>query len=223
MRRIKQSILIIIFSSILFINALAHVGLDYPVGGENFQAGEVVEIRWHIVIYHGACDWDLLFSNDGGSNWQPIISNLQESQLSYNWTVPNIETDSGQVKVVQDNATGMDYSDASGNFIINIGTGIKSGKNHIDKFVLYSAYPNPFNPSTTIRYELSNSSRITLKVYNIIGETIKTLVDDFQSPGEKSVVWDGTNDQGKSVGSGVYLYQLQAGNEIKTKKMTLLK
>jgi hypothetical protein len=217
------SIFLIFCLMILFQNVFAHVGLDNPVGGENFQSGEVVEIRWHIVQYHGSCDWDLLFSNDGGSTWQSIFANLPESQLSYNWTVPNIETDSGQVKVVQDNATGMDYSDDSGNFIINISTGIKNAKNHIDKFVLYSAYPNPFNPSTTIRYALSNSSRITLKVYNILGEKIRTIVDEFQSPGEKSVMWDGTNNQGKSVGSGVYLYQLQSGNEIKTKKMTLLK
>ena len=217
------SIFLVFCLMISFQNVFAHVGLDYPVGGETFQVGEQVKIQWHIVIYHGACNWDLYFSNDGGSTWQPIATDLQESDLDYDWTVPNNATDAGQIKVIQDNATAMDYADASGNFTINVSTGIKESKSYTESFILYPAYPNPFNPSTTIRYDLSQRSMVTLKVYNILGLEIRTLVDDIQSPALKSVIWDGTSDQGEIVGSGVYIYQLRAGNEIETRKMTLLK
>ena len=92
-----------------------------------------------------------------------------------------------------------------------------------EKLTLYNSYPNPFNPITTIQYEIPRIARVTVKIYNILGLEIKTLVNEVQSPGQKSVVWDGTDNQEKSVGSGVYLYQLQAGNVVKTKKMTLVK
>jgi len=222
MKKLKPILLIILVMTFFKIG-FAHVTLLYPVGGEIFQAGEVVQIQWEIAIYHGPCDWDLFFSDDGGSTWQSIAADLPEAQLDYDWTAPNTATDSGQVKVVQDNATGMDYSDASGNFTINISTGIEESESHIESFALYPAYPNPFNPSTTIYYALSKGSRISLKIYNVVGERIKTLVDDFQSPGEKSVVWDGRNDLGQIVGSGVYIYQLKSGNQIRTKKLTFLK
>jgi hypothetical protein len=88
---------------------------------------------------------------------------------------------------------------------------------------LHQNYPNPFNPTTTIRYNLPNNARISLKIYNVIGETIRTLVDDLQSAGSKSIVWDGKNDQGHIVSSGVYIYQLMTDGAVKTKKMFFLK
>lgn len=88
---------------------------------------------------------------------------------------------------------------------------------------LHQNYPNPFNPTTTIRYNLPRNAKISLKVYNVLGETIRTLVDDLQSAGSKSVVWDGRNDYGKTVSSGIYFYRLQSKNSVQTKKMMLLK
>jgi len=210
--------------SLVFIqSALAHVALLYPVGGETFQAGEIVTIQWQIVIYHGSCNWDLYFSDDGGSTWQPIATDLEQTVLEYNWTVPSIATDSGQVKVIQDNATGPDYTDASGNFTINVSTGIKKPNNLPDKFMAYPAYPNPFNPATTIRYELPKSARVSLKIYNIVGQEIITLADGIQSPGEKMVVWDGKNKNSRLVASGVYIYRLQVDNLVRTNKMLYVK
>lgn len=216
-------LLIFIFLILCAENILAHVGLDYPVGGEDFQGGEQVNIQWHVVIPHGPANWDLFFSKDGGLTWDSIAEDLPQSQTNYNWIVPNIETDSGQVMVIQDNNTGTDYSDASGNFSITLITGIKEVSQSPDKFILYPAYPNPFNPTTTIHYELNEGSEISLKIYNLVGEKIRTLVDDSQSVGSKSIVWDGKNDHEQAVGSGVYICILQAGNEINVRKMTLLK
>ncbi|NIT59422.1 MAG: T9SS type A sorting domain-containing protein [Aliifodinibius sp.] len=92
-----------------------------------------------------------------------------------------------------------------------------------EKFTLYNNYPNPFNPTTTIRYDLAERSKTSLSVYNIAGERIRTLVNDVQSAGSKSVVWNGRNDQGEIVGSGVYVYQIEADGTVKTKKMIFLK
>ncbi|MFQ5582912.1 MAG: alpha/beta hydrolase-fold protein, partial [Calditrichia bacterium] len=90
-------------------------------------------------------------------------------------------------------------------------------------FELEQNYPNPFNPTTTIRYNLPGASKVILTIYNLLGQQVVTLVDEVQSPGQKSVVWDGRNSNGQVVGTGVYLYRLQAGEEVAVRKMILLK
>ncbi len=85
-------------------------------------------------------------------------------------------------------------------------------------------YPNPFNPVTTIRYSLAKQENVTLKIFNVRGEEISTLVaGENQQAGQYSVVWDSKDNNGHNVSSGIYVYQLQAGEHISSKKMTLLK
>jgi hypothetical protein len=84
-------------------------------------------------------------------------------------------------------------------------------------------YPNPFNPSTTIRYALGTDSPVSVRVYNMLGQEVATLVDAFQKAGEQSVAWHGTNSFGQSVASGLYIYRLQAGNTVMTQKMLFTK
>ena len=90
---------------------------------------------------------------------------------------------------------------------------------------LDSNYPNPFNPTTTIGYEIKTQGHVTLKVFNAAGQLVRTLVDDVQSPqvGGFSVTWDGRNNTGSIVSSGVYFYRLVAGDYVATKKMVMLK
>jgi len=90
---------------------------------------------------------------------------------------------------------------------------------------LENAYPNPFNPTTTIRYSIASPGRVTLNIYNASGQLVRTLVDEDQTPaqGGFSKVWDGMNSQGNRVASGVYFYRLTAGDFSQTKKMVLLK
>jgi len=96
-------------------------------------------------------------------------------------------------------------------------------------FSLGQNYPNPFNPTTTIRFEIGigggpqQSVQTSLKVYNILGQRVKTLVDEPKSPGVYYQTWDGKDEQGNKVSSGVYFYQLRAGGYNQTKKMVLLK
>jgi hypothetical protein len=92
------------------------------------------------------------------------------------------------------------------------------------KTSLSQNYPNPFNPSTTIEFTVRERSRVNLKVYNVAGQLVRTLVDEDRAPGSvHQVAWDGRNDAGQSVSSGVYFYKLVTSDMTQTKKMVLLK
>ncbi|MDG2265780.1 MAG: T9SS type A sorting domain-containing protein [Candidatus Marinimicrobia bacterium] len=91
------------------------------------------------------------------------------------------------------------------------------------KFILYDNYPNPFNPVTTLLYDLPENSLVNITIYDMMGREVKTLVNQAQDAGYRSIIWDATNDYGKPVSAGIYLYQIQAGEYISTKKMVLLK
>jgi hypothetical protein len=79
-------------------------------------------------------------------------------------------------------------------------------------------YPNPFNPSTTISYQLPTQSHVTLKVFDVLGREVATLVNGVEEPGYKSVTFDATK-----MSSGLYFYRLTAGSYVDTKKLLLLK
>jgi photosystem II stability/assembly factor-like uncharacterized protein len=98
------------------------------------------------------------------------------------------------------------------------------------RFALEQNYPNPFNPTTTLRYWLPVQSRITLKLYNILGQEVKTLVNDIQEAGYRTAVWNSTNNSGNNVATGVYFYRIEATSVsdkgksfTEVKKMLLLK
>ena len=98
-----------------------------------------------------------------------------------------------------------------------------SSTNIPEQFILYPNYPNPFNPVTTIRYDLSEESFVDITIYDMLGNVVNNLVKTNQSSGYKSIQWDATNNLGESVSAGVYLYKIQAGDFVDTKKMILLK
>ncbi|MBU0983975.1 MAG: T9SS type A sorting domain-containing protein [candidate division Zixibacteria bacterium] len=91
------------------------------------------------------------------------------------------------------------------------------------RFALEQNYPNPFNPETRIEFSLPEASAVTLAVYNVLGQQVRTLASGDLPAGTHSVVWNGTDDYGRSVASGVYLYRLETGASVVTKKMMLLK
>lgn len=90
-------------------------------------------------------------------------------------------------------------------------------------YALNQNYPNPFNPSTEIAFALPQTGHVTLTVYNILGQSVKTLVDEEMSAGPHQVTWDGTANGGSVAASGIYFYRIQANDFTATKKMTLLK
>ena len=91
------------------------------------------------------------------------------------------------------------------------------------EFVLHQNYPNPFNPRTTIRYELAQPSDVLLTIYNQTGRKVRTLVQTNQGSGTQSISWDGRDDTGGQLPSGIYLYRLQVDDEVQTRKLILMK
>ena len=83
--------------------------------------------------------------------------------------------------------------------------------------------PNPFNPATRIGFTLSQANQARLEIYNILGQRVKVLMDEYLEPGSHSVVWNGTDDDGNAVAGGVYLYRVTAGDQTSTRKMILMK
>jgi hypothetical protein len=99
-------------------------------------------------------------------------------------------------------------------------TSVEQQQNNLypDEYVLEQNYPNPFNPSTTIQFSLPKSGDVTLKIFNLLGEEVKTLVEEYREAGKHSVQFNASQ-----LASGIYFYRLQAGSFVETKKMILLR
>lgn len=92
-----------------------------------------------------------------------------------------------------------------------------------NSFVLQQNYPNPFNPTTTIRFSLPVSSEVTITIYNMNGQKVKTLMNTYTSAGQQEIIWDGTNAYGENVASGIYICQILAGSQSNIMKMSLMR
>jgi len=150
----------------------------------------------------------ILFSNNIYDNSFYNINNTSLSTINAtfnNWGTNNI--DSIKAKIFG----AVNFSD----YITNI---ISSKSNYPNSLVLFQNYPNPFNPTTEISYQLSAFSHVSLKVYDVLGRELRTLVNENQAGGEHKVEWNA-----KSFSSGIYFYQIKAGEYISTKKMLLIK
>ena len=129
-------------------------------------------------------------------------SNINEMVINYE----------GDIEIVEHMAVNL-----YGNIIPSNIVGIPS------QFSLNQNFPNPFNPSTTISYDLPEKTFVNLTIYNIMGSKIRTLIDFEQDIGNKLVVWDSKDDFGNSVSAGIYLYSIKTNNFLESKKMVLLK
>ncbi|MBP8705693.1 MAG: T9SS type A sorting domain-containing protein, partial [Candidatus Cloacimonas sp.] len=88
---------------------------------------------------------------------------------------------------------------------------------------LQTNYPNPFNPATTIAFTLAKADKVEIVIYNLKGQKVKTLLSDNLLAGNHSIVWDGKDDKGKTLSSGIYLVKMKTGKTIDTRKITMLK
>ncbi|UCE24167.1 MAG: T9SS type A sorting domain-containing protein [Candidatus Zixiibacteriota bacterium] len=90
-------------------------------------------------------------------------------------------------------------------------------------FALNQNYPNPFNPTTELIFDVPHRSHVRIAIFNVLGQKVRTLVDEVLAAGSYARSWDGTGDAGNSLSSGVYLYTMEAGEHVQTRKMILLK
>jgi hypothetical protein len=108
--------------------------------------------------------------------------------------------------------------------VIQVNTALTAVGGQVPRqFALYQSSPNPFGPQTAIRLDVPRSGRVLLEIFDVNGRRLRTLVDGVLSPGPKALAWDGTDDGGRPVGSGVYFYRMHAGQFEATRKMTLLR
>ena len=150
-----------------------------------------------------------------------LIENGKFSTAVVSFT-PNVEGEiAGELTIESSSGTEIVRLRGIGNDIIGIDE--EFGNSMPDDFVLYSAYPNPFNSSTTISYEIRQKEHVRLTVHNILGETVKVLIDSVMPEGVHQAIWNGKNAQGVEVGTGIYFLALVAGNVVQSKKMLLLK
>lgn len=113
-------------------------------------------------------------------------------------------------------------------FGLNPRTPADLGGNHNDENVInplakFYNYPNPFNPETTISFTLTKRAKVSVNIYNISGQKVKTLVNDVRPAGTNNVTWNGTDNNNNPVSSGVYMYKIKNGRHTSTKKMILMK
>jgi len=156
-------------------------------------------------------------SGDQGNSWKNYTVNL--SSLSGTGKLRfRVVTNSWRSDVALDDIviTGAKKGEES---IVNL----EETPNSPVSYFLFENYPNPFNPVTTIKYAISQAANVSLKVYNIKGQLVKTLVNENKETGNHSVVWNGKDNNEKPVSSGVYFYRIKAGKFIEMKKMILLK
>ena len=116
-----------------------------------------------------------------------------------------------------------EFSNISAEALEGTGTGVDSHNNLARTFKLEQNYPNPFNPTTIISYSIPEKSHVNLKIYNVLGEHVATLVNQDMSTGDHSINWNAQDKNGHQVASGFYIYQIKTGKFTKSHKMLLLR
>ncbi len=203
--------------SIMGGKAKKYILVTSPLGGEEWQTGESREIKW---LKNFAGEVSISLYREGGLVSE-IVSNTN-SPDSFNWTIPSgLETSgSYQIKITCDTQTSL-YSYSDSTFTI---TGTEATTEAHNEAVipvensLAQNYPNPFNPSTAINYSVAEAGYVTLKVYDITGREVASIVNENKPAGKYSVSFNGSR-----LASGVYFYILRSGNFVQTKKFMLLK
>ncbi|NVM01701.1 MAG: T9SS type A sorting domain-containing protein, partial [Candidatus Helarchaeota archaeon] len=185
----------------------------------SFEASEIdgkVIIKWETASEENNLGFNILKSQRKDVEFIKVNDALIKSSDEgiYNFTDKDVETGNTYYYILQSvDITGKNRSYQTISITLKIPR----------QYALYQNYPNPFNPITNVKFDIPKQEKVTLKIYNILGQEIKTLIDKTLEPGSHTVQWDGTNTFGLKVASGIYIYQLKAGKFMKAKKMTLMK
>ncbi len=229
----KTSFLLIAAIASLFIynNAVAQIIVIRDISVPNYivyflgSANMDSDPQQELVYFGGVVSGDKLVIIDGSTG-------------SVEWELPATITD---VTIAQDGTSPFCDVNNDGKMEITFGA-IVDGTTHVyvvglqgtsniignnnpipNEISITQNYPNPFNPTTTIEYQIQKDDFVTIKIFDSIGRLVKYLVNEEKQSGEYSVIFDGKNDAGQKISSGVYFYQLQVGDFISNKKMILLK
>lgn len=188
----------------------------------------IIYISWTTESELNHCGYNLYRSeNESGSfskiNSQLIINENKSETTSKYYEYHDYPNISGTYYYKLEDISLDGKSTFHGPISVTLLTKVSDHSATPNEYELSSNYPNPFNPTTTLKYALPNTSDVELNIYNIQGTLIRTLVNGLENAGEHQVVWDATDDYGHAVPSGIYIYQLKAGEFSDIGRMTLLK
>jgi hypothetical protein len=209
-----------------------HVLVEGGVMGTSGDCG-MIKI-WDVYLQQGV-QYKIGFTRSGGADFRlalfrnPTNYRLWSSRLGAEWELEDSQNFSYT-------APATDYyglvvfanrRDRIGNYTIFISSGVTGVEDEApapESYTLYQNTPNPFNPTTTIRYDLpAGGAEVDLAIYDVVGRRVKQLAKGFQTPGVKTAVWDGRDDSGQQVATGVYFCRLRAGSFTSIRKMAFLK
>ena len=201
---------------------------------EVFQTGENDSGYYYIV--DNSLDYTVSIHafDEGVMDAEVIVPTSENSVISYsydsvsvapNWTGTIISNPTSNYNLqVDSNGDGtIDSTITSQKEVVTIVKGEQVSRTVPDQMHLYPNYPNPFNPTTTISYDVPEQTNIQLDVFDVLGTHIRTLVNLRQTPGHYSVTWDGKDEQHHNVPSGIYVCQLKTGKFVTSRKMLLVR
>ena len=197
----------------------------------------------YISLFTNHPEWDYIlgdqFTKDiraevPENGYQEWILSMEssESEAQISWTFENVPDEYDIGYSINDGVYFEDMRSVSTTtlsvsteIIVRVGTQVLGIDDEPipEVFALHQNYPNPFNPTTQIRYDLPEDANVNITIYDIMGRSIKSLVNSNQTAGYRSIRWDGKNNLGEGVSAGMYIYMIQAGEFRQVRKMVLLK
>ncbi|MDP4196110.1 MAG: T9SS type A sorting domain-containing protein, partial [Bacteroidota bacterium] len=186
-----------------------------PAEKAKLTIGSIQPIQWK---YYNVTNIKLEYSADGGITWSTIVSSTPAKNGAYNWKVPNNPSEFCLVRVTDLSNTQNTDITKSYFAITNVDAVERVDNSVPTDYALLQNHPNPFNPTTMIRFRIPVSAFVVLKVYDLMGKEVCTLVNEEKSAGTYDV-----NFNASSLANGIYLYKIQAGSYVATKKLLLLK
>lgn len=185
-----------------------------PTSNDTVWAGNIATLKWKS---SGVDTVDIDYSTDGGNSWVSEATNYPANNDSLILSIPTPTSSPLKFRIIESGELDKGVAFISDPIAVSGVASVKSSPDAFSYF-LASNYPNPFNPSTTINYEVPSSMFVTLKVYDVLGREVETLVNEVKSAGKYSVTFDGSK-----LSSGVYFYRMNAGSYTSTKKAILMK
>jgi hypothetical protein len=222
----KKVLFCLVLTGFSISSVLGHAVITYPKGGESFFPSSQITIQWEESIDHGANNWDLYYSLNGGATWMEIALDVEESVLEYTWSIPIAETSDALVKVIQDNVDYVKYEGISSKFSISANPGddepdneppVVTGLEDVELAEIeLTNFPNPFSDFTTIQFSIPASGDIELKVYSIDGKIVLSSSKRLLEAGTHKLIWKSVDLPG-----GMYLCKFTFGGVIVNRKMIL--
>ncbi len=202
---------------------LPSVSLTSPTGPVELQVGETEEITWSASDNIGVVSIDILRSYDSGATYPEVVATGEANDGTFIWTVPDSASSSSRLRIVARDAAGLaNYDESDTDFSTTVMSDAPDLP-VIDRYALSQNVPNPFNPLTTIKFDVPFTSRVKISIYNAGGQLVTTLSDRIFEKGRQKLTWTGKDSGGRDVSSGVYFCRMEAEGFVQTRKMILLR